>query len=347
MRQPDFSQLLKVLQRKKPERPVLFEIGIAGEVLKRFADPDLEENWSGGPGNTWLASAWRNLGYDYQMIRGSGFRFPSGERQKAASVSMNEGALITDRESFRAYQWPDPDAFDYSGLARARPPDGMKYIVWGPGGVLENVVSLVGYERLCYMSVDEPRLAGEIFEAVGARLARYYELCAPYESVGALMCNDDWGFKTQTMLPPKQMREMVIPWHRRAVEAIHAAGKPALLHSCGNLAEVMEDVIESCGYDAKHSFEDAIMPVEQVYERWGDRIAILGGLDVDFLCRAAPERIKERARRMLERTLERGGYALGSGNSIPGYMPVENYLAMNSVALEEVPTEGRATPGSA
>jgi uroporphyrinogen decarboxylase len=31
---------------------------------------------------------------------------------------------------------------------------------------------------------------------------------------------------------------------------------------------------------------------------------------------------------MIERTAARGGYALGTGNSIPDYVPIENYLAM-------------------
>ena len=41
------------------------------------------------------------------------------------------------------------------------------------------------------------------FGAVGSRLVRYYEICAAYDTVGALISNDDWGFKSQTMLSPR------------------------------------------------------------------------------------------------------------------------------------------------
>lgn len=143
-----------------------------------------------------------------------------------------------------------------------------------------------------------------------------------------MISNDDWGFKTGTMLSPAQMRQYVIPWHKRIVEVIHTACKPSILHSCGKLDEVMDDVIDDIGYDAKHSFEDAILPVEEAYERWGDRIAILGGIDVDFMCRSRPEQIRERCEAMLGRTEKRGGYALGTGNSVPEYVPWENYIAM-------------------
>ena len=81
-------------------------------------------------------------------------------------------------------------------------------------------------------------------------------------------------------------------------------------------------------YDGKHSFEDTIIPVEQAYERWSGRIAILGGIDVDFLCRSKPNQIKDRCKAMLARTAKKGAYALGSGNSIPEFVPHESYFAI-------------------
>ena len=96
----------------------------------------------------------------------------------------------------------------------------------------------------------------------------------------------------------------------------------------------MEDIIEDIKYDGKHSYEDVILTVEEAYEKWGGRIAILGGIDLDFVCRSTPEQIKARAKAMLERTKERGGYALGTGNSVPEYVPWENYFAMISAINE-------------
>jgi uroporphyrinogen decarboxylase len=278
--------------------------------------------------------AFLNAGYDYLTVHGSDFGFPTKPHGQQASRSMDEGALISDRASFEAYPWPDPERCDYRRLddLGAELPKGMKLIAFGPNGVLENVMALVGYEHLCYMLADDRSLAQEVFDAVGARLLRYYEICAPHPAVGALISNDDWGFATQTMLAPEDMRRYVFPWHRRIVEAIHAQGKPAILHSCGQLASVMDDIIDGIGFDAKHSYEDKICPVEEAYERWGKRIAILGGIDLDFVCRSKPEAVTARCRAMLDRAAGRGGYALGTGNSVPPYVPAENYLAMIAAA---------------
>jgi uroporphyrinogen decarboxylase len=273
-------------------------------------------------------------GYDYSTVMGSDLAFPAGKRPSERTVSLNEGAVITDRATFQSYPWPDPDGCDSSllDLLADELPKGAKLIVWGPGGILENVIRLVGYERLCLLLADDPALARDIFDAVGSRFIRYYEICAQFDTVGALISNDDWGFKTQPMLSPADLRRYVFPWHKRIVEVIHAAGKPAILHSCGNFDQIMDDVIDGMRYDGKHSFEDAILPVEQAYEQYAGRIAVLGGIDMDFMCRSSPQDVRRRSGEMLARSAGRGGYALGTGNSVPEYVPQENYFAMLSAA---------------
>lgn len=89
----------------------------------------------------------------------------------------------------------------------------------------------------------------------------------------------------------------------------------------------MDDIIE-CGIDAKHSYEDQVMEVTDFKEKYGDDLAVLGGIDVDFLCRASEEEIRARTREVLEACMPGGGYALGTGNSVANYIPVKNFLAM-------------------
>jgi len=75
----------------------------------------------------------------------------------------------------------------------------------------------------------------------------------------------------------------VLPQYRRVIGAIKAAGKPFLWHSCGCIFSIMEDVI-ALGIDAKHSNEDCIAPFDEWIARYGDRIGLMGGIDVDLLC---------------------------------------------------------------
>ena len=141
------------------------------------------------------------------------------------------------------------------------------------------------------------------------------------------------GFRTATLISPDDLREYVLPGQKRFAEMTHARGVPYFLHSCGNLDTIYEDLISEVGIDGKHSFEDAILPVQVFQARYGDRIAVLGGIDVDILASASPQQVRAKTRSLIETCGARGRYAVGSGNSVPSYIPVENYLAMVDEAL--------------
>ncbi len=333
-RSQDFNNLLRILNRQKPDRPTLFEFFLNSSLYNKLCGLDFTLDPAPLAQMRMLLTAFRAAGYDYATVGGSSLHFASGERHRGSSVSMNEGSVIHDRASFNAYSWPNPDEYDYSVLMTISPhlPAGMKLIVSGPGGVLENVMNLVGYEATCYLTIDNPKLASDIFAAVGTRLVRHYQIAGRYDTVGAMISNDDWGFKSQPMLSPSAMREFVFPWHRKIVQTIHDAGRPAILHSCGNLTEVMDDIIDDLKYDGKHSYEDTILPVEQAYDKYHQRIAILGGIDLDFVCRSTPVQVRQRSLAMLECSARDGSYALGTGNSVPEYVPPANYFAMVGAA---------------
>ena len=90
----------------------------------------------------------------------------------------------------------------------------------------------------------------------------------------------------------------------------------------------MTDLIDNVRIDGKHSFEDAIMPVQDFQITYGDSIAVLGGLDLNILSGGTPAQVRAQTRLLLETCGARGRYALGAGNSVPSYVPVENYLTM-------------------
>ncbi len=334
---PDFDNFLNVFKHISQKEPAVFEFFLNEKLYNFLAEERILETHSPIEKLKIVIKACQNAGYDYATVPASytnTFAFVKGEVETIESKSLNAGYVITNHQEFMDYKWPDPEAGDYNFFDELKEflDPGMKLIACGPGGVLENVMELVGFENLCVLALEDPVLTKYIFNEVGSRLVRYYEICSKYDSVGALISNDDWGYKTQTMLPPDMMRDYVFPWHKKIVETIHKSGKPAILHSCGNLEEVMEDVIEDMKYDGKHSFEDEIIPVEEAYEKWGDRIAILGGIDMDFLVRSTKDEIFDRSSKLLKLSKDRGGYALGSGNSIAHFVPYENYFAMLSAA---------------
>ncbi|MDD5598918.1 MAG: uroporphyrinogen decarboxylase family protein [Victivallaceae bacterium] len=318
---PDFEQLLKVLCRERPDRPVQFEFYMNRRIYEKFGTTSYE--------------AFFRLGYDYATVGIHDLCLPTiqGERQK--SVSQNS-AMFENRKDFEAFSWRDPDPEVYKQKTADLPtlPVGGKYIGCQPQSVLGGLVTAFGYENLCLLCYDDPELVADVAEAIGKRLIMHADMIASQDCFGAMILNDDWGFNAQTRLAPEQMRQFIIPWYVKMVEAVHSHGKPTILHSCGNMWSLIDDICDVCKFDGKHSYEDKILPVEEAYRKYSSRIAIVGGIDVDFLSRKTPREIKARADALLEMSREKGAYVLGSGNSIPEFVPDENYLAMLSAAWE-------------
>jgi len=327
---PDFNRLLTVLRREgAPDRVPFIELGVDGEIMSAALGRPIESVAD-------EVDFWHALGYDYASIKADvpwvrrrdgaddTAALPHAQRQWVNAHST----LIASMGDLERFPFPKPEDVGYDDVHAAVriAPEGMG-IVGRFSGVLENAMWVLGMEGFAYGLVDQPELVRRTVDAVGAVVLDVAERLAAIEGVGALFFGEDMGFKTATMLSPDVLRDYVFPWHRRIVDAAHARGKPILLHSCGNLRSIMDDILD-IGWDGKHSFEDAIQPITEAKELYGDRIALLGGIDMDLLARGSEEAVRARVREVVAACAPGGGFAIGSGNTVANYIPLANYLAM-------------------
>ena len=186
----------------------------------------------------------------------------------------------------------------------------------------------MGFETMAIKSIEEPDLLADILERLTVLAEATMDQAMAHPATGAVFYGEDMGFSQSTMMSPAFFRKHVLPRHKRIVEACHKHDKLFLFHSCGKIDALMEDLIREVKIDAIHSFQDKILPIEEAYRKYGDRIAILGGVDVDLLTRGTTGDVRKRTRQILEACAPTGGLAIGSGNSITNYCKVENYYAM-------------------
>ena len=342
----DWQGLLRCLRREGTPRRVhfielLLDEEVKADVAERFqlmedVEPDdphylLERE----------VRVMRFLGYDYvrcgvddvgiQLNRLATADTAALGRQGGREFVNEHQGPITNWQQFEDYPWPNPDNLTTRNLEwyRENLPEDMCII--GSGGFAhfaEYVTWLMGYETLCYSLYDQPDLVA----AISRRLIDLYEVVAQrilaFDRVKAIWGSDDMGFRSGTLIGPEDLRKFILPGHKAMARASHDAGRPYLLHSCGKLDAIMDDLLDDVGIDALHSFEDTIKTVEETKRIYGDRIAVLGGIDVDFLCRADEAAVRRRTRATLEKCQPGGGYCLGTGNSVANYIPLDNYLAM-------------------
>lgn len=351
----DFEHLRRVLMRETKEGPV--------PVIELFADPDIMTEATGieFPAdrfvelmnigaeatveqiqlgfrlmNLMLAFS-QMVGYDYVTmaplvnVPRTRLQLKANPKQdgKLRAWQNEHGGLITNRQEFNEFPWPQPDQADIFPIVyvESKMPPGMKVMVIYIG-IFEDLKLLMGFESMALKSIEEPDLLVDILEHLTVLAVAAIDKCAAYPATGAIFYGEDMGFNNGTILSPKFMREHVIPRHKRIADACHKHNKPFILHSCGKIEALMNDLIETVRIDALHSFQDNIEPVESIYKKYHDKIAILGGLDVDLLSRGTPEQVRARTRRMLEACAPGGGYCMGSGNSVTNFCKIENYYAM-------------------
>jgi len=344
---PDIGELLDVLwRRKRPKRVHYIELFHDPEVIWHMAErfmltDNLDKN------DPYYALrlnivVHQFLGFDVFHVSAAGedyFKlkfnltkdtaFKDTSRGDRRWMEEHEGP-IQNWKDFEIYLWPEVKKIDFSQfewLEKNLPENMGCYDL--TAGILERLTWLTGYENLCLMIYDNPELVDAICEKVGTFYVKYTEALCAFNCVPIIWGSDDMGFHTSTLVSADFLRKKILPWHKRCVEIAHNNKKPYLLHSCGKLDEIMPDLMNDVKIDAKHSYEDTIMPVVEAFNLYSDKIAVLGGIDVDFLCRSEEHSVRKRVRETLEVCMQKkGGYCLGTGNSVANYIPLGNYLTM-------------------
>ena len=333
---PDFNNIVMAAKNIKPYRIPLYEHQIADEIISQimgkpltnvesYSDNELDEYF-----NTYC-KFYKKMGYDTVSFE----RILSGIMPGNGALYGHAEGCIKSYSDYEKYPWNDLKKiyFDrntryFDALARNLSP-GMKAIGGVGNGIFECVQDITGYMNLCYIKVDDENLYKALFTKVGDILFEIWEeFLSKYSDVFCVMrMGDDLGFKTNTLLPPDDIINFIIPKYRQIINLIHSNNKPFLLHSCGNLFSIM-DILIDAGIDAKHSNEDEIAQMSVWYEKYGDKIGNFGGIDADILCRYSKLEIREYVTDIYNLSKNYKGVALGSGNSIPDYVPIENYLTM-------------------
>ena len=338
--EPDIEELIEIIYHHGRGKRVHFielflDEEIKQQICEQFGiakDVKTEEKFAGLKREIELQ---RFLGYDairWGLRKSMLFTLPhissDGESDKRNWAVEGTGPIQTQKD-FEKYPWPDVKAIDFSSLEwlEKNLPENMGCYEL-TAHILEIVSFLFGIENLCYKVFDEPQLVNAVCEKVGNFYVCLTEVLCDFTCIRFIWGADDMGYRSSTLMPPEFLREKILPWHKKCARIAHSKDKPYLLHSCGNIESIMDDLIDDVGIDGRHSFEDAIMPVTAAKKKYGDRITLLGGIDVDFLCRADEKAIRKRTRETLEVCLQGGGYCLGTGNSVANYIPAENYLLM-------------------
>ena len=337
---PNYENIVKAAKNIEVARIPLYEHGIGHKVMQDILNKSLNDLVYGDFNDKKeyvrrISEFYKKVGYDFVNFDMN----IGGAMPGAGALGGHVDPVIKDREDFEKYPWDEcPKIYfdkygDYFKALNEAIPADMKAF-GGPGnGIFECVQELVGFENLCYIKADDEDLYADLFKKVGETnykiWKQFLELYSDVYCVARF--GDDLGYKSSTMLNKEDIVDYIIPEYAKIIELIHSYNMPFLYHSCGCIFDVMDEIITVAKIDAKHSNEDQIAPFPAWVEKYGDRIGNFGGIDTDAVCRLGKEEMKDYITEVVAKCKGHGGFAFGSGNSIPDYVPTEQFINMNEI----------------
>lgn len=192
---------------------------------------------------------------------------------------------------------------------------------------------MIGTENVLIGMFDEPEWIKDVIETY---LNTSLDLCqrildAGYEFDG-IFWYDDMGYKGSPFFSPATYREIVKPFHKRAVDWAHERGMVTEMHSCGYIEPLLPDVLET-GVEMLNPLEvKAGMDPFKLKNLYGDRLAFHGGINAQLWDNI--DLVKSEMQRIIPAMKEGGGYVFASDHSIPNSVSFENMKEIAKLAHE-------------
>ena len=253
------------------------------------------------------------------------------DRRVDKDIGIVEGCVLPE-PTLQGYAFPDPlDPRFFADIPAklAKYPDRFRVFYIG-FSLFERAWSLRGMENLLFDFVDHPDFVHELFEAIADYNIAQVRAALSYD-IDAVYFGDDWGQQHGLIMGRPYWHEFVWPQLKRMYACVRAAGKFQMIHSCGDVDDLFDDLI-ALGLTCFNPFQPEVMDTAALLAKYRGRLAFHGGLSTQRVLPYGSEAdVRLECRRLL--TLGRdGGYIFAPAHAVEGDVPLSNILAL----LDEV-----------
>ena len=199
------------------------------------------------------------------------------DRNTDKDIGVVKGCLLPEPK-MRGYALPDPRQHPvFNGLAAHLAGHRDRFLVFNIGfSLFERAWTLRGMENLFMDFVDNPAFAHELLGAIADYNIALVQESARYD-FDAVQFGDDWGSQHGLMMGPQHWHTFIYPQLRRMYKAVHDAGRFVLIHSCGDVDELFDDLV-AIGLNCFNPFQPEVMDVHALVKKYHRRLSFFGGL---------------------------------------------------------------------
>jgi len=264
------------------------------------------------------------------------------DRTVDKDIGIVEGCILSE-PTLAGYEFPDPVPgviFDEIDEKIAKYRDCFRVFKIG-FSLYERAWTLRGMENLMMDFITNAGFVHELLGAIADYNIAQVKKALEYE-IDAVYFGDDWGQQLGLQMGPGIWREFIAPQLERMYAVVRQAGKYVMIHSCGKVDELFDDLIDM-GLNCFNPFQPEVMDIFGLMEAYRGRLAFHGGLSTQkTLPEGSPDEVKRQTQRLLEAGAK-GGYIFAPAHAVQRDVPLENMLAFIE-ALRSQP--GYGTPAT-
>ncbi len=269
----------------------------------------------------------------YEAVGDSCYRDRFGvvwDRSIDKDIGVVKGSVLP-QPSLADYAFPEPDAEALSRrLAQQIEQHADRFRVFSIGFTLfERAWTMRGMQNLMIDFMERPDFVNELLDALVELNIRFVRVALACD-IDCVHFGDDWGQQHGLLMGPRVWREFFRPRLARMYAVVKAAGKYVSIHSCGDVDELFDDLVD-IGLDLFNPFQPEVMDVFALKRAYAGRLAFHGGLSTQrTLPYGTPRQVREETQRLLE-CGRQGGYVFAPAHAVEGDVPLQNMLAFIEV----------------
>jgi uroporphyrinogen decarboxylase len=255
------------------------------------------------------------------------------DRSVDKDIGIVEGAVLPE-PALAGYAFPDPlDQRFFRDIPTkiAKQPDRFRVFYLG-FSLFERAWTMRGMENLMFDFIDHPDFVHALFKAIADYNIAQVREAVKYD-IDAVYFGDDWGQQQGLIMGKPFWDAYIKPQLRRMYGTVRQAGKFQMIHSCGDVDELFDDLID-LGLNCFNPFQPEVMDTTAMLQAYRGRLAFHGGLSTQ---RTLPKGTEKEVRRESRRLLEQGragGYIFAPSHAVESDVPLANILAFMDEAQQ-------------
>lgn len=242
---------------------------------------------------------------------------------------------VLSRPTLKGYTFPDPfDGRFFADIPIKIDRYGDRLRLFQIGfSLYERAWTLRGMQNLLVDFLDNPAFVSRLLNEIADYNIAQIQKALTFD-IDAVYFGDDWGQQRGLQMGPRLWRKLIYPVLKRMYAVVHAAGKYVFIHSCGDVDELFDDLID-IGVNCFNPFQPEVMDVLALLHRYRGRLAFHGGLSTQrTLPHGTINDVQVECGRLLAAGSQ-GGYIFAPAHDVEGDVPLENMLAFIQVVQEQ------------